>query len=191
MKRRPALEMVQIIPGHHIDGCEGKCRGCLLAGCSEEEGDGQPDNSIEQVEARLRRRTIQRSQWLADSLRVLADWVERKPSENEEINYVLLQELHECDPDLPTGVGEVLTEALAVQHMLDLIGIPLGAGYAANIDARVYLAARRYMAMQERLARLAAWHVRETGPVGMVGGFCIECGEHWLCSIHRMAGGTY
>lgn len=43
----------------------------------------------------------------------------------------------------------------------------------------------------DRLQRIATWHSRETGPSGMVGDYCTECGNHWPCDTNRMANGTY
>jgi hypothetical protein len=121
-----------------------------------------------------------------------------------EINWALIQALatnphpalHIADRDegdLPTGVGEVLMEARATQHLLDLIGIPsgLGTAYASHIDARTYLAIRKVIDLGERLDRIATWHSRETGPGGMVGDFCVTCEGRWPCDTRRMAEGTY
>lgn len=98
-----------------------------------------------------------------------------------------------ADGELPTGVGEVLTEARTVQHLLDLAGIPSGVGhaYASRIDARTSLVIQRVADQAERLGRIATWHSRETGPGGMVGDFCVACGEHFPCDTRRMAEGTY
>lgn len=90
-------------------------------------------------------------------------------------------------PDLPLGVGEVLQEARIAQHLLDMIGIPLGAGYGRDLDARTYLAVRRMGDLEERLARISAWHDRESGPGGLVGDRCVACGEKWPCETRRMA----
>lgn len=43
----------------------------------------------------------------------------------------------------------------------------------------------------DRLQRISTWHSRETGPAGLVGDFCTECGERWPCDTRRMADGTY
>ena len=43
----------------------------------------------------------------------------------------------------------------------------------------------------DRLQRIAAWHSRETGPGGLVGTYCAECGAIWPCSTRQMADGTY
>jgi hypothetical protein len=43
----------------------------------------------------------------------------------------------------------------------------------------------------ERLDRIISWHSRETGPGGMVGDYCVECGNHWPCDTRRMAEGSY
>ena len=55
----------------------------------------------------------------------------------------------------------------------------IGALVRINVNAR------------ERLDRIATWHARETGPGGMVGDYCTECGEHWPCDTRRMADGTH
>lgn len=43
----------------------------------------------------------------------------------------------------------------------------------------------------DRLQRIATWHSRESGPGGLVGTYCAECGETWPCGTRRMADGTY
>lgn len=43
----------------------------------------------------------------------------------------------------------------------------------------------------DRLQRIATWHGRESGPAGMVGDFCVECGTRWPCDTRRMADGEY
>ncbi len=117
------------------------------------------------------------------------------------INWALLGELHtkphpnmdHVPPsDLPLDTLEVLQEALAAQHLLDLAGIPLGERlYDRDLDARVFLAVTEISALRERLDRLGGWHERETGPAGTVGTLCIECGRPWPCDSRRMAEGTY
>jgi hypothetical protein len=89
------------------------------------------------------------------------------------------------------GIGEVMEEARAVQHLCDLAGISEGLGYSAHIDARVYLLLVDRMQLRERLDRIATWHSRESGPGGMVGDYCTECGERWPCDTRRMADGTH
>lgn len=90
------------------------------------------------------------------------------------------------------GVNEVMEEARTVQHLCDLAGVPEGEGaYAPHIDARVYLLLVGRNALRERLDRIISWHSRESGPGGMVGDFCTECGEKWPCDTRRMADGTY
>lgn len=119
------------------------------------------------------------------------------------INWDLLQDLAtkphpnqnhlraHCCPTEPPGVGEVLQEALAAQHLLDLAGIPLGRYDDRNIDARMYLALLTITGLHERLDRIAGWHARETAEGGMVGDYCAECGELWPCDTRRMADGTH
>jgi hypothetical protein len=89
------------------------------------------------------------------------------------------------------GVGEVMEEARAVQHLCDMAGIPEGEGYSAHIDARVFLLMLRMNKALDRLGRIASWHSRETGSGGMVGDFCTDCGNRWPCDTHLMAMGTY
>lgn len=43
----------------------------------------------------------------------------------------------------------------------------------------------------DRLSRISTWHSRESGPAGMVGDFCNDCGNRWPCDTRRMADGTY
>lgn len=116
------------------------------------------------------------------------------------INWGLLQQLavkphpnqnHVPHDGLPLGVGEVLQEALAAQHLLDIIGIPLGLYDDQHIDARTFLAVLEVQKLGERLARIASWHSRETGPGGMVDDYCTECRNTWPCDTRRMAEGTY
>lgn len=118
-----------------------------------------------------------------------------------EINWTLLRELSTKPhpnlnrvqpPNLPLGVDEVLAEALAVQHLLDTVGIPLGERiYERDIDARTFLAVCEITSLRERLARISGWHARETGPAGTVGDLCIECGRRWPCDTSLMAEGAY
>jgi len=93
--------------------------------------------------------------------------------------------------DACNGVSEVMEEARAVQHLCDLAGIPEGFNYSAHIDARVYLLLIARMQLRERLDRITTWHSRESGPGGMVGDYCTECGHVWPCDTRRMAEGTY
>lgn len=88
-------------------------------------------------------------------------------------------------------IGEVEQEARTVQHLLDRAGIPEGKGYDAHIDARTYLLLAEVSTLRERLARITDWHSRETGPHGMVGDYCNECGSAWPCDTRRLAEGTY
>src|SRR5574339_911724 len=88
-------------------------------------------------------------------------------------------------------VGEFLQEASTAHHILDLAGVPRGHGYSSDVDARVYLLADERNSLRERLDRIASWHSRESGPAGMVGDYCNECGGTWPCDTRRMAEGTY
>jgi len=49
----------------------------------------------------------------------------------------------------------------------------------------------RALDASDRLGRIATWHGRETGPGGMVGDYCVECGTRWPCDTREMADGTY
>lgn len=96
-------------------------------------------------------------------------------------------ELNDCSG----GIGEVMEEARTVQHLCDLAGVPEGRGYAAHIDARVFLLMAEVFALREQVARIAAWHSRESGEGGTVGDFCTECGTRSPCDTQQMADGTY
>lgn len=89
------------------------------------------------------------------------------------------------------GVNEVMFETRAVHHLCDLAGIPVGEGYASDVDARVFLLLRAVNDLRDRMARIGSWHSRETTDGGMVGDFCNECGHTWPCDTSRMADGTY
>lgn len=79
-----------------------------------------------------------------------------------------------------------------VHHLLDLAGVPHGYSLDTRaIDDRVLLAIMAMGNLRERLARISAWHARETGPAGTVGDYCTECGHRWPCDSRRMADGTY
>lgn len=120
-------------------------------------------------------------------------------SGNPDINFDLLSSLqlkphpHQTagDPALPTGVGEILTEALVCQHLLDMAGVPYEKGYRGDVDARTFLLVAEVLDLRSRLDRMAHWHSRETAPGGMVGDFCIECGHTWPCDSHELAIGQY
>jgi hypothetical protein len=118
----------------------------------------------------------------------LLEWCSLKP-------HPLLHIAEGYDPPLPIGVGEVLIEARTAHHVLDLVGIPNTNGKrqpdVSDLDARVYLATRQLMDLDNRLTRLKAWHSREAGPGGTVGDFCNECGTTWPCDTYRMADGSY
>lgn len=131
---------------------------------------------------------------------VKATTEEESDANRARINWKLLQNLaakphpnqnHVTHPEVHAGVGEVLQEALAAQHLLDLVGIPLGRYDDRNIDARTWLAVEVINDLRERLGRIQTWHARESGPGGMVGDFCTECAERWPCDTRRMADGTY
>lgn len=113
------------------------------------------------------------------------------------INYDLLHQLamkphpNIRDVALPAsvslGVGEVLTAAKVVHHLLDLAGVPQGTGYAADLDARMFLALRRILRQQEVLDRIVDRHARETLSGGMVGDYCDDCDRRWPCGTYLLA----
>lgn len=122
------------------------------------------------------------------------------------INWTLINELHtkphpliNHDPERfpeharcdSIGCGEIVMEARTVHHLLDLAGIPRGHGHNSDIDARTYLLLAEVIALRERLGRIAGWHAREAASSGMVGDFCVDCGNVWPCDTHRMAEGKY
>lgn len=123
-----------------------------------------------------------------------------------EINYTLLTKLASRPHPLlniaedfekqlretpPEWLGEVFTEARTAHHLLDIVGIPHGAGYAQDLDARTWLAITEIIKLRERLDRIAGWHSRETAEGGMVGDYCIECALRWPCETRRMADGSH
>jgi hypothetical protein len=125
------------------------------------------------------------------------------------VNYELLQQLAlkphpllhvEADverqiQEVPAAwVGEVFVTARTAHHLLDIAGIPQGDEnhvYAKDLDARTWLLVTRLLRQSDRLDRIASWHSRETGPGGMVGDYCIECGLVWPCETRRMADGSH
>jgi hypothetical protein len=120
-----------------------------------------------------------------------------------EVNYDLLTKLAvkphpllniaddaEDQTSSPWG-GEVFQEARTVHHLLDMVGIPHGRGYAQNLDSRTWLAIAQIIKMRGQLDRIATWHSRETADGGMVGDYCIKCGDRWPCETRRMADGTH
>lgn len=125
---------------------------------------------------------------------------------SDEINYSLLGELAtkphpllNIADDFETQIretpiawtGEVFEEARTAHHLLDIVGIPHGTGYAQHLDSRTWLAIIQINKLRGQLDRIAAWHSRETAEGGMVGDFCIECETRWPCDTRRMADGTY
>lgn len=123
--------------------------------------------------------------------------------DSADVNWELLKELYDkphplirvndaVTSGLHYGVTEVLYEAQAIHHLLDLIGVPPGLSLdTRDIDTRVLVAVRGYLTLSERLSRVSAWHARETGPAGTVGDYCTECGHRWPCDTRRMADGVY
>lgn len=123
-----------------------------------------------------------------------------------EINYELLKSLAEKPHPLlniaadfekqirtiPIAwTAEVFEQARTAHHLLDMLGIPHGEGYAQDLDSRTWLAAMALSKARGQLDRIASWHSRETADGGMVGDYCNECGEKWPCETRRMADGTH
>jgi hypothetical protein len=123
------------------------------------------------------------------------------PACGADVNWELLKELydkpHPLIRDIDTtglhyGLVELLHEAKAVHHLLDLAGVPRGYSLdTRDIDSRTLIAVRAMSNRAERLSRISAWHSRETGPAGTVGDYCVECGHLWPCETRRTADGTY
>lgn len=126
------------------------------------------------------------------------------PADPAEVNWGILKQFAERShplvnndwqaPDVEgaTYLIEMFCEMRAVHHLLDLAGVPQGYGLDTRaIDARTLIAIMALGSLRERLARISAWHARETGPAGTVGDLCIECGHRWPCDSQRMADGTY
>lgn len=88
-------------------------------------------------------------------------------------------------------LGEVFHQARTVHHLLDMVGIARGTGYACDLDSRAMLAVSEILTLRYRLSQIGDWHVRESAPGGMVGDFCVECGMRWPCDTRRMADGTH
>lgn len=147
---------------------------------------------------------------LLEALQVRVPWWEPPPNLTagsefpvaaSEVNWGLLQDFymrpHPLIRDIDTtglhyGVIELLDEAKAVHHLLDLVGVRHGYGIdTRDIDGRTLIAVLGILALRERLASVSAWHARETGPAGTVGDYCTECGHRWPCDSRRMADGTY
>lgn len=87
--------------------------------------------------------------------------------------------------------AEVFQEARTAHHLLDIVGIPHGIGYAQDLDARTWQAINLIINLRGQLDRIAAWHARETAEGGMVGDYCTECGEIWPCETREMADGSH
>lgn len=100
--------------------------------------------------------------------------------------------------DQADGLPPLARLALTVSRFRDMdatqtvAAVATDDGKAAHLrygDLRTLLA--EALAASERLGRIADWHSRETGPHGMFGDYCAECGERWPCDTRRMADGTY
>lgn len=119
----------------------------------------------------------------------------------DEVNWELLKKLYDRPhplirvgdtTGLHYGIVELLYQARAVHHLLDLAGVPHGYSLDTRaIDDRTLLAVMAMGNLRERLARISGWHARETGPAGTVGDYCTECGCRWPCDTRQMADGTY
>lgn len=91
------------------------------------------------------------------------------------------------DPGIwSSGIAEVYQEAYNAHVLLDMLGVS-----GRDLDARVSSLVLSHIGLNERLSRIAGWHDRETGPAGMVGDYCTECGERWPCGSRVMADGTW
>lgn len=123
------------------------------------------------------------------------------PNPGSDISWDLLRELHDKPHplfhdrhDLPDDlwtVQEVLCSAITVHHLLDLAGVPHRYSLdTADIGSRTLIAVLGILTLRERLDRIAGLHARETGPAGMVGDFCVECGHRWPCETERITGGA-
>jgi hypothetical protein len=146
----------------------------------------------------------------------MSEPVSEYPSDPSQVNWELLKELAEKPHPLydpfrliallmdghprpvtiegitASNIVEALSDVLESHHLLDLIGVPHGLSWdTRELDARVLVAVLGHMELGKRLDRIASWHARETGPAGMVGDFCICCGDRWPCGTRRMADGTY
>lgn len=83
-------------------------------------------------------------------------------------------------------------ELRAAQHLLDLAGAPHGYSLdTRDVADRMLVTVIALGNLRERLSRISRWHARESGPAGMVGDLCTECGHPWPCDSRRMADGTY
>jgi hypothetical protein len=87
--------------------------------------------------------------------------------------------------------GEVFTQARTAHHLLDIVGIPRGEGYASDLDSRTWQTINLIITLRGQVDRIAAWHSRETADGGMVGDYCNECGDPWPCETRRMADGSH
>ncbi len=90
--------------------------------------------------------------------------------------------------------AEVFEQARTAHHLLDMVGIPQcldGRYYASDLDSRTWQAIMLIIKMRGQLDRITAWHVRETAEGGMVGDYCIGCGEIWPCDTRKMSDGSH
>jgi len=64
-------------------------------------------------------------------------------------------------------------------------------GWKYALDELKRQAAAHADAANERLDKISGWHSRESGPGGVAGDYCTECGHVWPCDTRRMADGTF
>lgn len=105
----------------------------------------------------------------------------------DDVNWALLKRLE----NKPHPSVEDISKDNVIHHLLDLAGIPKVLDHNDDTDARVYLAATTINRLKERLDRIISWHSRESAGGGMIGDFCVECGNRWPCDTRKMAEGTY
>lgn len=79
----------------------------------------------------------------------------------------------------------------APDDVIAAISVRTGTGTARLTYGDLRDLARQLGTARATLARIAFWHTRETGPHGMVGDYCTECGATWPCETRRMADGSH
>jgi len=132
----------------------------------------------------------------------MTDGISEFPENASDVNWNLLQEFYvkshplirDVNDDdiahLHFGLVELMSEAKAVHHLLDMIDVPHGYSIdTRDIDARTLVAVMGMLNLRERLARIKSWHACETGHGGLVGDYCVECRCRWPCETYRMANG--
>lgn len=86
---------------------------------------------------------------------------------------------------------ELFHQARSAHHLLDLADVPRGKGHASDLDSRTYQLVMEAFTLHGRLGRIALWHRRTSGPDGLVGDYCTECGQRWPCDTRQMADGSF